>query len=1088
MNLQSIVITNCIGFALAMLVLFSSHMVRKRKDLDSRMLTAMLVVLASCCLMEMISFLVDGRPSRAAMIASWVSNLWIYLANPTFAVLWLLYTDYHLHRKANRLTTVYGPHLVLLAVCWIVILGNLFGQYLFTISEDNVYARQPASYIFFVLPILIILNSVAEVHRYRRSHRKAIFFPIWIFLAPLLAGIILQTLIYGVSLAWCTTAIGLAALYMSMQNELAYRDALTGAYNRNYLDHALDSWAGRGGIMADLDYFKEINDRYGHSQGDEALRDVAKILTEASPEGSITIRFAGDEFILLLLTDREEEILETEKEILDTVAEFNRDNHRPYLVSLSLGHAVFTQPTADRFLEAMDHAMYRNKQKRHESGELLERRHDRPAGAARPEDSLLYAANYDSLTGLQNLSGFFNRCDALKQRLVSEGKPCALLYFDLNGMKDYNQKYGFAEGDLLLKAFADHLARLFEKENCCRSGADRFAVAAETDKLEDRLRHFLKDIGQMEKHLPVRVGIYSMEMEDVSPGFAYDRAKIACDTLPLSDESAFCHYSEEIRDMIEKRRYIQANLDRAISEKWIQVYYQPIVRAVNRQICDEEALARWIDPEKGLLSPAEFIPYLESSGLIYRMDLYVLEQVLEKIRRQREAGMNVVPVSINLSRSDFDACDIVEEIRRRVDDAGEARSMITIEITESIIGSDFEYMKGKVARFRELGFPVWMDDFGSGYSSLDVLQSIRFDLIKFDMSFMKKLDEGDAGKIILTDLMRMAASLGVDTICEGVETEEQVRFLREIGCSKLQGFHFFRPIPYEQILERFEQGRRIDVEDPASAGYYETIGRVNLNDLDVIGSLDRDSLQNTFTSIPMGIIEIKGETARFARSNRPYCEFIRRYFGIDILEPTRGFVPFGAGFMKNAVKRCREHGSRAFYDEKMPDGSVIHSFARMIGTNPVSGEVAIAVAVLSITDPTEEESYADIARALAADYYNIYVVDLDTEKFIEYTSPSGNEELAVERHGTEFFEAVKRDAVTRIFEEDREAFLDRFTKENILRDLEEQGSVTLAYRLIDTGTPMPVALRIMRLRETNRIILGVRVDGSARRQKNGPGA
>ena len=1084
MNLQSIVITNCIGIVLTMLVLYSSHMARKRRDLDARMLTVMLIVLASCCLMEMISFLVDGNTSLFGRIMAWVSNTWTYLANPTFSVLWLLYTDYHLHRKARRLTTVYRPHLILLAICWIAILGNIFGRYFFTFSEDNIYAREPGAYILFALPILIVLNSALEVHRYRRCHKNPIFFPIWTFLIPLFIGIILQALIYGVSLGWCTTAIGLAALYMSMQNELAYRDALTGAYNRNYLDHVLDSWIGHSGIMVDLDYFKEINDRYGHSQGDEALRDVAEILTESRPEGSLVIRFAGDEFILLLTTDREEEIRQTEEQLLNAVAEFNRDSHRPYRINLSLGHAVFSQPTADRFLETVDHAMYMNKQRRHEAGLLTDRRQERRG--IRPEESILYAISYDSLTGLQNLYGFFSRCDEMKKQLISKGRPCALLYFDLNGMKDYNQKYGFAEGDLLLKAFSDHLARLFEKKNCCRSGADRFAAVAETDKLEDKLNHFFREVKQMEKHLPVRVGIYSMEMEDVSSGSAYDRAKIACDMLPLSNESGFCHYSADIRDMIEKRRYIQTNLDRAISEKWIQIYYQPIVRAINRKICDEEALARWVDPEKGLISPAELIPHLESSGLIYKLDLYVLEQVLEKIRRQRESGMNVVPVSINLSRSDFDACDIVEEIRRRVDESGEARSMITIEITESMIGSDFNYMKGKVDRFRELGFPVWMDDFGSGYSSLDVLQSIRFDLIKFDMSFMKKLDEGKEGKIILTDLMRMAVSLGVDTICEGVETEEQVRFLQEIGCSKLQGFYFFRPIPYEQILERFEEGRRIDVEDPAAAGYFETIGRINLNDLDVIGSLDRYSLQSTFTSIPMGIIEIKGDTARFARSNRPYCDFIKRYFGIDILESSQTFVRYGAGFMKNTVKKCKEHGSRAFYDEKMPDGSVIHSFARMIGTNPVSGEIAIAVAVLSITDPSEEESYADIVRALAADYYNIYVVDLDTDKFIEYASPEGQDDLAVERHGTDFFEAVKQDAEKRIYEGDREEFLNWFTRENIANGLETQGRISTAYRLIDTGTPVPVTLKIMRLQGTNRIILGVSVNGTALKDETKP--
>jgi len=227
-----------------------------------------------------------------------------------------------------------------------------------------------------------------------------------------------------------------------------------------------------------------------------------------------------------------------------------------------------------------------------------------------------------------------------------------------------------------------------------------------------------------------------------------------------------------------------------------------------------------------------------------------------------------VPHSINLSRSDFDACDIVEEIRRRVDAAGVAHDRITIEITESVVGSDFGFMKGQIERFQKLGFPVWMDDFGSGYSSLDVLQSIPFDLIKFDMSFMQKLDEGDSGKIILTELMKMATSLGVDTVCEGVETPEQVAFLQEIGCSKLQGYFFEKPLPMARILERYEKGFKFGYENPAESAYYESIGRVNLYDLAVIANEEENAFQNFFNTLPMGIIEINGDRVRFVRTNQ----------------------------------------------------------------------------------------------------------------------------------------------------------------------------------------------------------------------------
>jgi diguanylate cyclase (GGDEF)-like protein len=226
----------------------------------------------------------------------------------------------------------------------------------------------------------MLISSVVEAIRYRRCHRIVIFFPLWTFLTPVLIGIVIQSLIYGVSLGWCCTAIGLASLYMSMQNELAYKDSLTGLHNRQYMDRILNTWNGRSGIMVDMDYFKEINDRFGHSVGDRALKDTADLLVANSPENSIVIRFAGDEFILLLSTGQEILIQKVEENIRKAADEFNRTADRPYKISLSMGHALYEKKGEDSFLEAMDSAMYRDKRIRHASGELRDRRQ-----SARPE-------------------------------------------------------------------------------------------------------------------------------------------------------------------------------------------------------------------------------------------------------------------------------------------------------------------------------------------------------------------------------------------------------------------------------------------------------------------------------------------------------------------------------------------------------------------------------------------------------------------------------------------------------------------------------------------------------------------------------
>ena len=699
-------------------------------------------------------------------------------------------------------------------------------------------------------------------------------------------------------------------------------------------------------------------------------------------------------------------------------------------------------------------------------------------------EAILKANRYDYLTGLPSMTYFFERAETAKDTYIEDGRVPVFLYLDFCGMKFFNTKYSFAEGDKLLREFSALLNRTFGNENSCRIGADHFAAFITEDGLEDKLKLFLEESAVLNgrNSLPVHIGIYSDSMGTVPVSTACDRAKFACDAIKNLFSSAFNYYRPEFRENAEKRQYILGNLDRAIREGWVTVYYQPIVRAVSGRVCDEEALARWIDPEYGFLSPADFIPYLEDAGQIYKLDLYVLEQVLEKMKFQKDSGLHVVPHSINLSRSDFDSCDVVEEVRRRVDASEFGRDMITIEITESTIGRDFEFMREQVNRFRNLGFPVWMDDFGSGYSSLNVLQTVRFNLLKFDMSFMKRLDEGENNRILLSELMRMANSLGIDTVCEGVEKEEQIKFLHEIGCSKLQGYYFSKPIPLEAVMERYRTGRQIGYENPEESGYFETIGRLNLYDLSVMGK-DEGELQTAFNMIPIGIIEVNGDSARFVRGNRSYRDFIKRYFRLDLRRGETSFAPCDDSFMMNAVKACCEKGTPSFCDGQMPDGSVVHSFARRVAADPVTGNTAVVIAVLSVTAPDEGTTYAEIARALATDYYNIYYVDLDTDRFIEYSSPVGGEEIAMERHGEHFFDAVQKDALTRIYEEDREPFLAGFSRQKVIDEMDRHGVYTATYRIVDTGIPMYVNMKMTRMQGGNKIILGISIIDSRMKEQ-----
>ncbi|SDB16042.1 diguanylate cyclase (GGDEF) domain-containing protein [Ruminococcaceae bacterium FB2012] len=694
------------------------------------------------------------------------------------------------------------------------------------------------------------------------------------------------------------------------------------------------------------------------------------------------------------------------------------------------------------------------------------------------EESFIKAGYYDHLTGLPSMTYFFELATSSRRSIEANGDRPALLFMDFSGMKYYNHKYGFAAGDALLQDFARLLAKRYGNENCCRMGQDHFAVISKEEGIEDSLRELFEECTQLNKgrSLPLHVGIYLHWFEGIVASMACDRAKFACDTLRNVYSSDFSYYNMSMKDAEDRQQYIIANLDKAIQERWIKVFYQPIVRAVNGRVCDEEALARWIDPIKGYMSPAEFIPVLEDHRLIYKLDLYVVECVLQKIKTLKGAGLNIMPQSINLSRSDFDTCDIVEEIKKRVDAFGISHSMLTIEITESLIGKDFEFMRAQIDRFREQGFAVWMDDFGSGYSSLDVLQSLKFDLIKFDMSFMRKFNESKS-RIILTELMNMANSLGIDTVCEGVETAEQVQFLKETGCSKLQGYFFEKPIPVEKILDKYAKGIQIGFENPDESVYYDSIGRVNLHDLSIIAQGDNNEFDKFFNTIPMAVIEVNNGNVRFARSNQSYRDFMYRYFDLvvnDKLEPFHDKPDAAASPFMKAIMQSSKDSNIVFLTEKAFDGSTIHSCLRRIAVNNVSGTFASAVAVLTVIDGEQGTTYANIAKALAADYSYLYYVDIETDFFYQYSNNVEDEDISIERRGEDFFNTARSDALKLIYHEDVEHFLAMFTKENIFKQLNEQGLFTITYRLIVNGEPVYVVMKAMRMQDDDsHIIIGV---------------
>ena len=706
------------------------------------------------------------------------------------------------------------------------------------------------------------------------------------------------------------------------------------------------------------------------------------------------------------------------------------------------------------------------------------------------EESLNRRSDYDYLTGLPNMTFFYELAANARNRCVAEKKECVLCFADLNGMKYYNKKFGFAQGDKLLCSFGKLLAKYFGNELSCRIAQDSFAFFSEADGLPGKLESlFLEfDVMNAKKGTTVRVGIYSSSMEVVDTSLACDRARYACNSIVDRNESSFTWFDESMLNYETSRQYVLDNLDRALEENWIQAYYQPIVRTASGHVCDEEALARWIDPVKGILSPAEFIPILEDARLIYKVDLHMVEQILKKMKDQEMAGLYVVPISVNLSRTDFDSCDIVSEIRERVDASGISRELLTIEITESVMGRDFDFMKEQVERFQKLGFHVWMDDFGSGYSSLDLLQSLHFDLIKLDMRFMQQFNNDMKSRVIITELIKMAIGLGIDTVCEGVERPDQVGFLSEVGCTKLQGYYFCKPIPLEGIIERNQRGIQIGFENPEEKDYFSSVGRINLYDASYAVKEEIGKAETYFDTLPMAIIGVKEMTFTILRCNSSYRDFMKKSFGDLILGgplvlPDSIDVP---GYVfKKALLQCAKDENKQFIDEKIDQETTVHALVRRIAINPVTDMVACSVVVLGLIKDRQGVTYADIANSLSSDYVYLYYVNTETETFVEYSPNPKKADLVEERHGTDFFASSRRDAISLIHRDDQERFVRAFRKDIVEKAIREHGSFTFTYRLLTNNTYIYVHMKAVRMSsDPKHIIIGVsNIDAQVRAEE-----
>lgn len=412
----------------------------------------------------------------------------------------------------------------------------------------------------------------------------------------------------------------------------------------------------------------------------------------------------------------------------------------------------------------------------------------------------------DALTGGVNQHGFIKKVGALLEE-QGQARNYAILCMDVKNFKAINELFGIFEGNNLLKRLYRDLEKSFlEPFITARGEADQYLCLLDWDKLDyDKLISWC-ETDYLIKGRPFRVskrcGIYRIQDHTLAVRRMCDRAKLAMSIAKgKRSTKPYAIFDDTMSAEYIDHSEILGRFDNSLKNEEFCVYLQPVVDPATGQISSAEALVRWNYPEKGFISPQHFIPVLEGSGDISQLDLYVARKV-EKFQNEREQqGLPIVPVSVNLSWTDFYDKELLEWLHGYVESRKHKNHTIHFEITETSYAAVAENRNVLFHQIRQHGTELLLDDFGSGYSSFSTLLNYDFDILKIDMGFVKRIEECDKTKGIIDSIIKMAHQMDAKTVAEGAETQEQVDFLREKGCDYIQGYYFYKPMTMERFAE-----------------------------------------------------------------------------------------------------------------------------------------------------------------------------------------------------------------------------------------------------------------------------------------------
>ncbi len=721
---------------------------------------------------------------------------------------------------------------------------------------------------------------------------------------------------------------------------------------------------------------------------------------------------------------------------------------------------------------------------------------------------LIRSTEKDALTGLYSREYFFSYAEELDRH--HRKTPMDAILVNINHFHIINERYGKEYGNMVLRRVADNIRLMLRKTGgiACRLEADTFLIYCRhsqyyTELMDRASEDLKKDVNASGNRLRLRMGVYSEVDKDLDIERRFDRAKMAADLGRNTYEQTISFYDSKLHESHLYSEHLLEDFQTALAQRQFLVYYQPKfdIRADVPVLASAEALIRWKHPRLGMISPGVFIPLLEDNGLIQQLDHYVWREAAAQVCRWKDKFGVTVPVSVNVSRIDMYDPDLISIFRNIIEENRLSTTEYHLEITESAYTDDSTHIIDTVKQLRRLGFRIEMDDFGSGYSSLNMLSTLPIDALKLDMKFIRTAFTGRKDTRMIELIIDIAEYLKVPVIAEGVETEEQMSTLKNLGCDYVQGYYFSRPVPPEEFepfitsspgtvaVNAAKAAAEAEEAKPEPAVREEAAAEEDpearkLAELYGIAQ----ALSSDFESVYYVDLETEDYTEFNAHGSKAFRIKLNgvNFFGECQRNLRRVAFPEDKERLLNLM--CKEEISAAmklipvltadyrqlvdgrpeYYRLKIVRADRADERHVVIGVSNINGQKAYQRTQQQKFEKAHLDSvtYGRIAQALAKDFYTIYYVNLDTNEFMEFSSSDKYRELQIETNGIDFFETCLHAVPITVHEEDVDKVLYVLNKENMLRELEKNDSISTSYRLIMSGEAVYVNLKIIRMDET----------------------